>query len=607
MLKNKTSLTQKLFGFYFALSLITIFILSLYSYQTSKNALISRTFDQLNSVKFEKERNLENYFIERIDEVNQISHFENWATFVEQSNLFSPGTAAEHQLKTLIINEYKQKISKHFGGKVNYKRIVVETRNLDCIIQLEDSLCETDITLVPKSQTEFASQFAEITKAGHVSIVEDLKNKKIYLGSPIKNYSSALKPEALLLEIDMEPINSIMYNTNVLNGLGKTGEAYVVGRDKIMKTSSRFRSNSINKLEVKTTAVEKAFDNVTGTGQYHDYRDMVVLGSYGKINIPGLDWVILVEIDLEEAMIPIYTLRNSIIILSLLISLIIFGIVYFISLRVTAPIIKLKHAAESISQGKFDVNLVNTSTDEIGDLTRAFNQMASKIKMQTEEIQIEKAKRITSVIDGQEQERQRLSRELHDGLGQRILAVKMKLERAEKATPDLKMNIIEDAKNLLITVSKEVVNMSENLMPPVLNQFGLISAIENLCEEVRAGNDIAVKFSFNDIPDKCDDNSKIYLYRIIQEALNNIIKHAAATKVDIEFNYENDTIKLLIRDNGKGFDTDLKRKTGNGIYNMRDRAEILGGSFALSSMPGEGTVIIVILKINQEQSVRINS
>lgn len=358
---------------------------------------------------------------------------------------------------------------------------------------------------------------------------------------------------------------------------------------------------------MKTTAVEKAFDNVTGTGQYHDYRDMVVLGSYGKINIPGLDWVILVEIDLEEAMIPIYTLRNSIIILSLLISLIIFGIVYFISLRVTAPIIKLKHAAESISQGKFDVNLVNTSTDEIGDLTRAFNQMASKIKMQTEEIQIEKAKRITSVIDGQEQERQRLSRELHDGLGQRILAVKMKLERAEKATPDLKMNIIEDAKNLLITVSKEVVNMSENLMPPVLNQFGLISAIENLCEEVRAGNDIAVKFSFNDIPDKCDDNSKIYLYRIIQEALNNIIKHAAATKVDIEFNYENDTIKLLIRDNGKGFDTDLKRKTGNGIYNMRDRAEILGGSFALSSMPGEGTVIIVILKINQEQSVRINS
>jgi signal transduction histidine kinase len=398
--------------------------------------------------------------------------------------------------------------------------------------------------------------------------------------------------------MDMASINSIMFNTNVLNGLGKTGEAYVVGSDRIMRTSSRFKSNSVNKQLVKTFAVDKAFQNLTGTGEYKDYRDITVLGSYGKINIPGLNWVILVEIDLEEAMIPIYTLRNSIIILSLIISIIIFGIVLIISRRVSMPIVKLKQAADSISHGDYDTQLENDSTDEIGDLTRAFNKMSRKIKMQTEEIQEERSKRITSVIDGQEQERQRLSRELHDGLGQHILAIKMKLERAEKANPELKQQIIDEAKNLLTMASREVVSMSENLMPPVLTQFGLISAIENLCEEIRSNKDIIINFSFNELPEKCDNNIKIYLYRIIQEALNNIVKHAEASQVDVSFWFENDIIKLSIADNGKGFDAELKRKSGNGIYNMHDRAEILGGTFQITSSAGKGTLIEVKLRIH---------
>jgi signal transduction histidine kinase len=297
-------------------------------------------------------------------------------------------------------------------------------------------------------------------------------------------------------------------------------------------------------------------------------------------------------------MIPIYTLRNSIIILSLIISIIIFGIVLIISKRVSSPIVKLKLAADSISLGDYDTQLVNDSTDEIGDLTRAFNKMSGKIKMQTEEIQEERSKRITSVIDGQEQERQRLSRELHDGLGQHILAIKMKLERAEKANPEMKQQIIDEAKNLLTAASREVVSMSENLMPPVLTQFGLISAIENLCDEIRSGKDISIKFSFNEIPENCDNNTKIYLYRIIQEALNNIVKHAEATKVEVNFWFENNIIKLIIADNGKGFDASQKRRSGNGIYNMNDRAEILGGTFHIISASGKGTRIEVMLKIN---------
>jgi signal transduction histidine kinase len=140
--------------------------------------------------------------------------------------------------------------------------------------------------------------------------------------------------------------------------------------------------------------------------------------------------------------------------------------------------------------------------------------------------------------------------------------------------------------------------MSENLMPPVLSQFGLISAIENLCEDIRTNKEIRIDFRFNKLPEKCDDHIKIYLYRIIQEALNNIVKHAEATKVDISLLYENDEIRLTIADNGIGFDMTKTRKSGNGINNMNDRAEILGGTFKLVSNPGVGTTIEVLFRIN---------
>ncbi len=598
MKRNKTTLVQKLFGYYFALSLVTIFILSLYSYFTSKNALISRTYDQLNSVKFEKERNIENYLMERMDEVSQISRFENWEGIIKKAPDYKSGKIRSGDYLRFIDSEFKEKIAKNFSEKLDFKNIILQTHHLNCFIQLPNPYQKGITFLSEKFGDDIIAYLKKINESNRVSIVEDLVNKKIYLGASLKNNNTNEKTGLLLFEMDMASINSIMFNTNVLNGLGKTGEAYVVGSDRIMRTSSRFKSNSVNKQLVKTLAVEKAFQNLNGTGEYKDYRNITVLGSYCKINIPGLNWVILVEIDVEEAMIPIYTLRNSIIILSLIISIIIFGIVFIISKRISSPIVKLKLAADSISRGDYDTKLENNSTDEIGDLTSAFNKMSGKIKMQTEELQEERSKRITSVIDGQEQERQRLSRELHDGLGQHILAIKMKLERAENASPELKQQIIDEAKNLLTTASREVVSMSENLMPPVLTQFGLISAIENLCEEIRSNNDIRITFHYNELPEKCENNIKIYLYRIIQEALNNIVKHSEATKVDINFLYENETIHLSIEDNGKGFDAEQKRKSGNGIYNMHDRAEILGGTFQIISAAGKGTRIEVKLRIH---------
>ena len=145
----------------------------------------------------------------------------------------------------------------------------------------------------------------------------------------------------------------------------------------------------------------------------HDYRDIPVLSSYGKLDIAGLNWVILAEIDFAEAMIPVYTLRHNIIFFTLLLLTLIFFAVYFISKRITLPIKKLKEATNAIAQGNFELEIKPESKDEIGVLTVSFNYMSKMLKQQTQELKEKDMKRLTAVIDGQEQERQRLSRELH--------------------------------------------------------------------------------------------------------------------------------------------------------------------------------------------------
>jgi len=461
--RYKTTLTQKLFVYYLFLCLATIAILSVYSYYTAKSALISRTYDQLTSVRFEKIQSLNRYF-----ETNR------------------------------------------------------------------------------------------------------------------------LKQDSTLTEKDIESINSLMFNTNPRNGLGKTGEAYLVDNNYKMLTSSRFKEHRDFAILVKTKATHDVFSGISGTNEYLDYRNVTVFGSYSPIEFGNHKWAVIAEIDVEEAMVSIYTLRNSIILLSIVVSLFIFVLVYIISRKISLPVIRLKQAAEIIASGNYTTHIENDSNDEIGELTQAFNKMSGKIKIQTQELKYEKEKRITSMIDGQEIERQRLSRELHDGLGQYILATKMKLERFENASPELKQQIVEEAKSLLAVISKEVVSMSENLAPPVLNQFGLVSAIENICEEIRKNSGIKIQFTHNAGELTCDEKVKIYLYRIIQEALNNIVKHSKATEVLIKC-FLNDQLDLSISDNGVGFYFDEHFKPGNGISNMRERTELLGGTFEI--IQDSGTLI----------------
>jgi signal transduction histidine kinase len=207
--------------------------------------------------------------------------------------------------------------------------------------------------------------------------------------------------------------------------------------------------------------------------------------------------------------------------------------------------------------------------------------------------------RSTALIEGQEEERKRLARELHDGIGQMLTGLKLDSEQL-KSLPfvnEKQRKSFEEHQKLIDETIEATRTISFNLMPSVLTDFGLSSAIRLLLE--RTAKSANFKTLFNDfsdnisIPNKVENN----LYRITQESLNNIIKHAQAKKVSIMLSNEKDKyISLMVIDDGKGFDMKKSKKSrvgGNGLGNLQTRVRLLNGTFKIESELGKGTSIFV--------------
>jgi signal transduction histidine kinase len=337
---------------------------------------------------------------------------------------------------------------------------------------------------------------------------------------------------------------------------------------------------------------------VPGLITTNDYRNIQVLSSYDLIRISDLRWAILAEIDVQEAMVPIYVTRSRILLLSIIILLVFFGCVLVIVRRITRPIIRLRDATVNLGKGKYDIELPLKTNDEIGALTASFNVMARQIKEKTTELQMERSGRMRSVFDGEEMERQRLSRELHDGIGQSLIAVKLRLENLLYLDGTERLNSINELKKYFDQIIDEVRRMSNDLMPSVLEVFSIPIAFRNLFTETEEHSNFKIYFESAGNFDDLDKKTKTYIYRLAQEALNNIVKHAQAGEVRVWLTRMPEQLSLVIQDNGIGFSPEIIGiEGGNGIHNMRERAGLLKGEIDIVSAPGKGTMITVTVPI----------
>jgi signal transduction histidine kinase len=205
----------------------------------------------------------------------------------------------------------------------------------------------------------------------------------------------------------------------------------------------------------------------------------------------------------------------------------------------------------------------------------------------------------------QEAEHRRISREIHDDLGQKLALLEIQVERM-KRTPDREARLVVELESLresLAGFAEDLHRICHCLHPVILDTLGLTAGIEHLCEEYTRMSGIAVKFVRADIP-PVSSGVALCLYRVVQEALHNVAKHARSKQVAVMLCGNSAGIQVMIRDSGCGFDPSLPRtdrartNRGLGLISLSERVRLLGGRVEIRSKPGRGTRIVASVPLS---------
>jgi signal transduction histidine kinase len=218
-------------------------------------------------------------------------------------------------------------------------------------------------------------------------------------------------------------------------------------------------------------------------------------------------------------------------------------------------------------------------------------RLRKKAEMEKKETEQQKL-RFKAVIEAEEKERIRIAKDLHDGLGQLLSTARINVAGLEGEVKKEDEVLLNNSLRLIDDAVKEVRSISHNMMPATLIEFGLIKAVQNLADRINQAGLMTINLFIGDVPEKFEQSTEIALYRIIQEVLNNMIKHSNARNILIELRKDNSRILLKIKDDGKGFDVkEINRSQGIGWKNIFSRLSIINGNIDIQSQPGAGTVI----------------
>ncbi|GEM_PF-246895 len=265
------------------------------------------------------------------------------------------------------------------------------------------------------------------------------------------------------------------------------------------------------------------------------------------------------------------------------------------------PLARLQEVARRVQQGDFTVRAQPSplADAEIARLADTLNQILDEVQRYDEQMRALSGR----VIRAQEDERQRIARELHDDTGQvlTLLLIRLKLLESQPGAEAL-ISQTEELRGLVSGAIDQVRRLALNLRPPAIDQLGLAPALRSLATTFTAGTGLAVKLEVPREPVRLSPEDTIAVYRIAQEALTNIAKHAAARNVEMTVSVKEQTLDLLVRDDGRGFlPADFKRYTdrdrltksepGVGLFGMEERARLAGGRLHLQSTPGRGTSV----------------
>ncbi|MDW5288964.1 sensor histidine kinase [Formosa sp. PL04] len=426
--------------------------------------------------------------------------------------------------------------------------------------------------------------------------------------------------------IDYNKINEILLERA---GMGSSGESYLVGSDFYLRSQSRsLPQETPSTIEIKTQGVTDALSGKIGRGVLKDYRGIEVYSVYSPINISHLKLAILSEIDKSEVRAPLAQLRSKLLGLTILIMIFAIILSLFLTRIITNPIASMGKSLKIMSGGDYnEKKKFVKNPSEIKDMFEALDNFKkslqgavnfskelgkmnlnsdyapksehdvlgkSLIKMRDKLIEFRNKENKNSIntkrqlVDGLENERRRLSRELHDGIGPLLTALKFYIENhIQDKNKKLEMIRILDG-----TIS-EIRLMSNALMPSTIDDFGIGVALTNFVNTFKKTSGISIEFEdlTQENTSKITKNQAINIFRIGQELVNNALKHSTAKNIRISLSEFDDFISLFYFDDGIGFDL-KKVKLGSGITNIKERVDICNGQIQIQSEPGNTTVEI---------------
>ena len=278
------------------------------------------------------------------------------------------------------------------------------------------------------------------------------------------------------------------------------------------------------------------------------------------------------------------------------------GAAFFLTWLLTHPIYDLVEATKLVAQGDFSRRVTRWADDEIGELAEAFNRMTASLA-ETERIRSERellrAQFVSGVIAAQEEERKRISRELHDSTSQSLTSVLVGLKNLQDGqtseTSEERMQRIESLQQVVRSTLDEVRTMAWQLRPSVLDDLGLVSAVQRFISDFQQRYNIQVDFVAGEIDGQLTPEMETTIYRIIQESLANVAHHAQATTASVILDQRRQGLRVIIEDNGSGFDPDAVEAVGKhlGLQGIRERTMLLGGNLTIESEIGKGTTLFI--------------
>ncbi|MEQ9423120.1 MAG: histidine kinase [Cyclobacteriaceae bacterium] len=519
-------------------------------------------------------------------------------------------------VKQLKINKVKTELNDRVSA---FKELLSSTDSLS-----EESSLFSSISVEQEKPTSINDVSVTIQSKSQTGVIQlvDLTQTK---GEITIGLVAQIDGSWLIAVSEIPEIQSILLERT---GLGQTGESYLVGSDFKLKSRSRFtRKETVSSIQ--TEGVNNALLGSSGEGLILDYRGKEVFSAYEMIEMNGLQWVLLSEIDRQEALFPLEELKTNTAIIIALMLVFILLVSYFLSRLFVSPLILMEKKLTNMSKGVLqEAGEGGKRKDEIGRMFEALDKLVSalnktiiyageigqgnfnaeyeplsdddklgnaliQMKQKLRQFQENEEKLIQenqkSIIDGQEHERSRLAKEMHDGIGPMLTTMRINIQSAELDTSKK-----ETLLNRLDETITEVRRISNNLMPSVLEDFGAGEAIGNLINQVRQGFNGTIHYK-NDMSaePKLDEYANVSLYRIAQESINNALKHAVANEIKVSLSEFDDHIGYFIADNGQGFDMQVP-KNGNGLRNMKERVKLVNGTFDIHSNASGTTIEIEI-------------